>query len=99
MGKSKLPLEQRIFVPRKSPTVVVLADGDPIAGPFCFNCGNPATFHRDHDDACPVRRLHPALPEGDRERCNCASAGLGSYRAHQPECNSVRYGYNGTVVR
>jgi hypothetical protein len=99
MGKSKLPLEQRIFVPRKSPTVVVLSDGDPIAGPFCVNCGNPSTFHRDHDDACPVRRLHPMLPEGAREQCNCKATVSGGRALHHPDCNSVRYGYNGTVVR
>jgi hypothetical protein len=101
MGKSKLPLEQRIFIPRKSPTVIILGDGESVAGPFCVNCGNPATFHRDHDDACPVRRLHPLLPMGERERCNCPRnlAELSPQGRHAPECNRRRHGYNGTAAR
>lgn len=95
MVKSKLPLEQRIFIPRRSPTVLILADMGAVPGPFCVNCGNPASIHREGDNACPVRRLHPAYPDGAREICNCGSA---SRSKHRPDCNVKRYGFNGTVT-
>jgi hypothetical protein len=103
MGKSELPLPDRIFVPRKTPTVIILGDGEAIAGPFCFNCGNPASIHRPSDDACPVRRLHPMMPKGERERCNCVhqdkSAEFQKRAPHSQMCALIKYGYNGTVTR
>jgi hypothetical protein len=99
VGRSRLPLEQRIFIPRKTPTMIILGDGEPVAGPFCVNCGNPSSFHRDHDDACPVRRLHPLLPMGERETCTCAPTHIGGRTQHHLDCNAILYGYNGTVVR
>lgn len=100
MAKSRLPLEERIFVPRKFPEVIILGDGEPIAGPFCVNCGNQQLVHRQTDDACPVRRLHPLLPKGAREECNCTQRrGLDGGWVHDPDCNTIRYGFNGTVVR
>jgi hypothetical protein len=98
MPKSRLPLEQRIFVPRRLPEVIVLGDGEAITGPFCANCGNPSSYHRDHDDACPVRRLHPLLPRGEREKCTCTGPAR-MIIGHHPDCDAVRYGFNGTVVR
>jgi hypothetical protein len=96
MAKSLLPLEERIFIARKSPLVIVLDDGQTLVGPFCVNCGNTKFIHRDTDDACPVRRLHPLLPPGQREECSCGS---GSRIEHQPTCNRIRYGFNGTITR
>jgi hypothetical protein len=99
MAKSKLPLEQRIFVARRMPTVIIVGDGEPIAGPFCVNCGNPSSFHRDHDDACPVRRLHPLMPKGAREECNCTPRrNIHGTWVHDTECATIRYGFNGTPV-
>ena len=99
MAKSKLPLEQRIFIARKTPEVIILGDGQILTGPFCVNCGNQQSIHRQTDLACPVRRLHPLLPMGQRETCNCASPGSGRLRRHTLECNVTRYGFNGTVTR
>jgi hypothetical protein len=96
MGKSRLPLEQRIFIPRKHPSVIITGDLGAIPGPFCVNCGNEFGIHRDSDGACPVRRLHPSLPPGEREKCNC---GTRVQSRHKPECNSRYYGFNGTVTR
>lgn len=93
MARSELPLPDRIFVPRKAPLVIILGDGESIAGPFCVNCGNPASIHRPSDDACPVRRLHPLMPKGERERCTCQRT------PHLSTCAQIKYGYNGTVTR
>jgi hypothetical protein len=95
MVRSRLPYEQRIFVPRKSPLVVILDHGEVISGPFCLNCGNAYSIHRPEDEACPVRRLHPALPAGERETCNC---GARNDRSHRQDCNRKRYGFNGTMT-
>jgi hypothetical protein len=99
VGKSLLPLEERIFIARALPEVIVLGDGEAIAGPFCVNCGNPASVHRPTDAACPVRRLHPGFPAGQRETCSCKPTHIGGRTQHHLDCNAIRYGYNGTVVR
>jgi hypothetical protein len=99
MAKSKLPLEERIFIPRRFPEVIVLGDGEAIAGPFCVNCGNQQSIHRETDDACPVRRLHPLFPKGQREECNCTPVrNIQGTWVHHTECATIRYGWNGTVV-
>jgi hypothetical protein len=103
MAKSELPLPDRIFVPRKAPSVLIFGDGEVIPGPFCFNCGNPASVHRQSDDACPVRRLHALMPKGERERCTCQhrdkSAEFQKRAPHSTTCALIKYGYNGTAVR
>jgi hypothetical protein len=99
MAKSRLPLEERIFVPRPLPQVIVLGDGEAIMGPFCVNCGNQQTIHRGSDDACPVRRLHPLLPVGQREKCTCNPVLTTTGFRHHPDCDKLRYGFNGTVTR
>jgi hypothetical protein len=99
VARSRLPLEERIFVPRSLPEVIVFGDGEAVAGPFCVNCGNPKSVHRDTDDACPVRRLHPLFPQGQRETCSCKPTHIGGRLQHHLDCSAVLYGYNGTVVR
>jgi hypothetical protein len=96
MAKSKLPLEERIFIPRKTPEVIILGDGEVLTGPFCVNCGNQLSIHRATDLACPVRRLHPLLPKGEREVCTCGS---GRRTQHAVDCNLTLYSYNGTMTR
>lgn len=98
MVRSRLPLEERIFVPRDLPAVIILSDGEAIPGPFCVNCGNPRFLHRDDDYACPARRLHPLMPRGARETCSCTQYKSGLHSYHHPECNLLRYRYNGTVT-
>jgi hypothetical protein len=103
MAKSVLPLEERIFIALPAPEVIITGTGDAIGGPFCVNCGNNKAIHRASDGACPVRRLHPELPMGKRERCNCRlklrDSSAQTRLAHEPSCNRVRYGFNGTITR
>lgn len=99
------------YVHRELPQVIVLGDGEPLVGPFCQWCGNQHQFHRASDLACPVRRLHPLLPQGDREVCECTPdhqqhmarirrpwEGL-QVRDHQPACPIYKHGYTGSARR